>query len=363
MTLHSGGFSAHLERIMLGEEQAGPLRIPLGAARGIYSAGLYLKNRIYDAGLATPFRSPCLVISVGGLTLGGAGKTPLAIHIARLISANKKVGILTRGYGQQADVDVLVVSDGAKLCQPPPYSADEAYMMADKLPGVPVVTAPRRAAGATLLVNRFGVEVIVLDDGFSHRAIHRDVDIVLVDKHALDPARRKLFPLGYLREPPENLDRATMAVVMIRYRDEESLIGEYTEEIRRLAGKEIPVAYARGAITGFVTPSGKSVDSIPGPVLAFCGIARPGGFQRSLEERGVAVEALLPFSDHHPYTRDDMTLIHHEALRVGAAGLVTTEKDLARLAAFVGMDELAGRLYIAQWDLELKRFEEAWIEP
>ncbi|MDH5637956.1 MAG: tetraacyldisaccharide 4'-kinase [Nitrospinota bacterium] len=362
MTFSSGGLVARVERIMLGEEPPGALRIPLGAARGVYSAGLFLKNQMYDAGFAMPFRASCQVISVGGLTLGGAGKTPLAIHIARSISPNKKVGILSRGYGQQANEDVLVVSDGATLCQPPPYSADEAYMMAGKLPGVPVVTAPRRAEGAATLVDKFGVEVIVLDDGFSHRALHRDVDIVLVDKHSLDPARRKLFPLGYLREPTQSLARASVAVVMIRYQDEERLVGEYTDEIKRLADKDIPVAWARGAISGFVTPSGKSVDSIPGPVLAFCGIAHPGGFQRSLEERSTAVGALLPFPDHHPYTADDMARIHREAKRVGAAGLVTTEKDAARLAAFVGSDELAGRLYIAQWDLELKGFEEAWME-
>ena len=359
MTIAKRGLAAHVERIMLGQSPPGIIYLPLATASAVYSAGLSARNLLYGSGLLSPFHASCRVISVGGLTLGGAGKTPLAIHIARLISKKKKVGILSRGYGQLAREEALVVSDGATLCPPPPYSADEPYMMARKLPTIPVVTAPKRASGAAVLVERFGVDVIILDDGFGHRALHRDMDIVLVDKHALDPARRKLFPLGYLREPPDSLARADVAVVMIRDADDENKVEEYTSQIRGFAGKDIHVAVARGGITGFATPEGKLADSIPGPALAFCGIADPGGFQRSLEEKGVAVGALVPFPDHHAFAEEDMTLLRQEAIRVEAVAVVTTEKDAARLTGRMG--EFGKPLYVAQWELKLEGFEEEWV--
>ena len=362
MTSQPHQWRALLERIMLGQESPGALYLPLAAAQAIYSAGAALRNKAYDRALISSHRAPCPVISVGGLTLGGSGKTPLTIKIAQELMPKKKVGILSRGYGQQASEKVLVVSDGRNLCAPPPYSADEPYMVAKKLPGACVVTAPNRRLGAMALAEWFGVEVIILDDGFGHRAMARDMDIVLVDEHTLDPARRQLFPLGYLREPAGNLARADVAVIMVRSREDEERLEEWKEEIRKLAGGAMPVATARGAITGFARMDGQVVDSIPGPALAFCGIANPAGFAVSLMDAGVTLAGRLPFADHHQYSSEDIRAIGREAHGLGAASIVTTQKDAARLEGLWNAPELEDRLYVAQWELKLDGFEDRWLE-
>ena len=342
-----------LEDIMLGKRAAGLLYPPLAAASLAYSAATRARNSLYDAGLLTPEKAPCRIVSVGGLTLGGAGKTPLAIHIARRVMANQRTAILSRGYGQRAREDVLVVSDGKNLCAPPPHSADEPYMMAKKLAGVPVVTAPRRIDGARKLVESFGTQTIILDDGFGHRGLHRDVDIVIVDRHALDPSRRTLFPLGYLREPPESLERADAVVIMENDDTKAHFREENEETIRKLAGKDLPVFHARGAITGFMDQDGTIHKSLDGPAVAFCGVAAPERFKASLERMNIQLADLIPFQDHHMFTEEDIALLNQASSKAGAQCLVTTEKDAVRLD---GRTQLFDKpLYAAVWELKLDR--------
>ena len=352
-----------IEKIMLGQARPGLLYPPLLFAQAVYSAGAGWKNLMFDRGWSRPLRAPCRVISVGGVTFGGAGKTPMAMSVIRHLSKRMKTGALSRGYGQRAKEPVLVVSDGKTLCAPPPYSADEAYLLAKSLPGTPVATAPDRALGAKTLAERFGLEAIVLDDGFQHRRLHRDLDIVMVDEYVLDPARRALCPLGYLREPAESLARADVAVVLLRREEEKGRMAAYRDEIRRLAGKDIHTASAAGKMTGFVDHEWAAAGPMEGPALAFCGIAAPDGFFRTMEGAGAPLAGRMAFPDHHQYTPEDMDAIIRQAGQAGAKWLVTTEKDAARLEGEKGAGEIKRMLRVARWELELDGFDPGWLGP
>ena len=352
-----------IEMIMLGQARPGLLYPPLLLAQAVYSAGAMWKNLFFDRGWSQPLRAPCRVISVGGITFGGAGKTPMAMHIIRLLSQKMRTGALSRGYGQRAREPVLVVSDGKNLCAPPPYSADEAYLLAKKLPGIPVVTAPDRALGAKTMAERFGLEAIVVDDGFQHRRLFRDLDIVMVDEHALDPARRALCPLGYLREPAQSLARAGVVVALLRRPEQRDRMAAYRDEIRRLAGRDIHIAAATGKMTGFMDSEWAPAAAPDGPALAFCGIAAPDGFFQTLEGAGVELAGRMAFPDHHHYTLGDIGSIIRQARQAGAKWLVTTEKDAVRLEGETEAGEMKAMLRVARWELELDGFDPGWLGP
>lgn len=263
------------------------------------------------------------VISVGGLTVGGSGKTPTVAALARLLQERgERSVILSRGYARRRPRDgVVVVSDAEGVLVPTAESGDEPQMLARALPGVPVLVAPDRHVAGRLAERRFGATVLLLDDGFQHLALARDVDLLVVGPEDLD---ERLLPFGRLREP---LDAARWAdaIVVSGPADEASRVGEalgVATVFRAVAGYAPLAPVAQGGVVE--VPAGARV-------AAFAGIARPYRFFDALRARGFDVVMARRFRDHHAYSPRELRAIAEAAQAAGADAIVTTEKDAVRL--------------------------------
>ena len=262
------------------------------------------------------------VISVGNLIAGGSGKTPAVIAIAHLLRARgERPVILTRGYGRRERVDgVLVVSDGARVLEPVSRSGDEPQLIARALPGIPVlVTADRYVAGA-FAERTFRPTVSILDDGFQHVQLERDVDLLIVS--SADLAERVL-PSGLLREP---LGAARFADALLVPGSDEDVAS-----VARALECETPFKLTTnyGQLHCGTSLHGLSHEALR--VIAFAGIARPQRFFDALRARGYDVAAELTFRDHHWFTAGDLARIQEAARTRQASVIVTTEKDAVRL--------------------------------
>jgi tetraacyldisaccharide 4'-kinase len=306
---------------------------PLSPLGWLYGLGSRARNELYDRGL---FRSHSLgakTISVGNITAGGTGKTPLVAHIAELLAAKgEKVCILTRGYGRENPNSRVVVSNGEEVLANAAAGGDEPVELAKKLIGKAAVIAdPDRVAAGLWAKEEFGVTAFVLDDGFQHRRVNRDLDIVCID--ATDPfGGGEILPAGLLRESPSSLARAD--TVVITRADAVEDVSEVVERVRRFCpGRTIFTAATK--LTGFESvPGSDSGDarSDVGPAYAFCGLANPESFFTTLRENGVELKGVQAFRDHHRYTQADIEKLEHEAEWAGAKRLVTTGKDAVKLA-------------------------------
>jgi tetraacyldisaccharide 4'-kinase len=308
-------------------ERRGPLaataRAGLWAASWPYRAGVWWQNRGYDHGRRLVVRAGVPVVSVGNLTLGGTGKTPCVEYVAGFYrDRGLQAAILSRGYGAAAGPN------------------DEALVLEENLPDVPHLQDPDRVAAAGRAVEELESEVLVLDDGFQHRRLHRDLDVVLVDV-TVPPHRDRLFPRGTLREPESSLKRAG---VILLTRCDQADPADVAATRDRLAAlvPDTPVAASEHRPTellGGAEP--EPVESLRGRTVAgFAGIGNPTAFRRTLEALGADVAGFRAYPDHHPYTRADV-----DDLRTWAAGLpadavvATTQKDWVKLR----LPDLAGR--------------------
>jgi len=303
----------------------------LAAVSLVYGAGVRLRNAGYDCGLFPVHRLPCRVVSVGNLTVGGTGKTPTVMTIAAALrAAGERVCIVLRGY-RGAGTGARVVSDGRNIRLSWREAGDEAVLLAQCLPGVPVVVGADRVAAGRLAIAEFRPETILLDDGFQHRRIHRDRDLVLVD--ATDPFGGEwLLPRGRLRESVRGLRRAD-AILVTRADQATDLEGV----VRRLAAAAPGRPIARGTyracrLRELGSGRGHAVTAIRGKrVLAVSGIANPHGFHGTLERLGAVLVDRVVFRDHHPFESNDRRRIAGAAQASGAEWIVTTEKDAVRL--------------------------------
>jgi tetraacyldisaccharide 4'-kinase len=307
-------------RDLVSGRQRGPAaalaRFALGLVEPPYTLAVAWRNQRYDRGRAAVHRVPAAVVSVGNLTLGGTGKTPMVEWIAgRIHRQGVRVAIVSRGYGAG-----------------PSGVNDEALELAQRLPDVPHVQNPDRVRAAERAIGEFGCELIVLDDAFQHRRLARDLDIVLLD--ALEPfGFGHVFPRGTLREPAAGLRRAQV-VALARG---ELLPPDQRERIREEVHRLSPQALwletthaprALRAADGSETP----LDALKGQsVAAFCGIGNPAGFRHTLAACGYEVAGFREFSDHHRYAPADVAALVARARRLDAAALVCTCKDLVKL--------------------------------
>jgi tetraacyldisaccharide 4'-kinase len=314
-----------------------------------YGVGVHLRNAGYTLGLLPVERLTCRVVCVGNLTVGGTGKTPTVITLARrLTDAGRKVVVLLRGYGR-AGSGVEVVSDGRDLSLDWTRAGDEAVLLAKSLAGVPVVVGGNRVAAGRLAVQRFGPDTLLLDDGFQHRRLHRDLDLVMLD--ATDPfGGGRLVPRGRLREPLMALTRA-QAVILSRTDQASELTGLRRHLEQLLPG--IPQILTRHRpVLLFELADGKerSLESLRGcRVLAVSGIANPLAFHRTLADLGAVIVARLAFPDHHPYTASDLMRVDALARETGAEMIVTSEKDAVRMPSGVSF----WPIYILRVHLEI----------
>ena len=298
----------------------------------LYRGAVALRNALYDSGRLRAHRLPCAVVSVGNLSVGGTGKTPLASHLAGLLrDAGYRVGVLSRGYRRIGGGSSLLVSDGAALLADAPSAGDEPYLIARDNPSVPVAVGADRIEAARLLLAHHAAEVLVLDDGYQHRRLARDLDLLLLDGR--DPwGNGKMLPLGPLREPLPAMKRAD-AIILTRSD------GRAPRGLEEALGRHNPGAalfHCRLEPGTFVRLDGESVAarSLQGfAAYAFSGIARPERFEDDLRSLGVRLAGARRFRDHHRYSRRHLGDLAREARERGAEVMVTTEKDLVRIAA------------------------------
>jgi tetraacyldisaccharide 4'-kinase len=319
-------------------------RFGLRAASVPYGVAVRLRNLGYQRGWQRSQRAAVPVVSVGNLTVGGTGKTPCVESVARFYRGLElRVAILSRGYGSTGGHN------------------DEALVLEENLPDVPHLQGADRVELAHTAVEELESEVLVLDDGFQHRRLARDLDVVLID--ATNPwGYGYLLPRGLLREPPSGLKRA--GVVVLTRCDQAG--PDALERLRQQVGRLAPgvlVVETHHRPVGLVNSDGDaaSLDLLRGKeIAAFCGIGNPDAFRRTLEDLGAMVSAFRAYDDHHPYTHADVDDLHDWVRNLlGGAPVVTTQKDLVklRLAHLAGHDLWAVQidLYIATGRAEFER--------
>lgn len=295
------------------------LRSGLQIASWGYRGGVAWRNRRFDRGRREIHHAPIPVISVGNLTAGGTGKTPMVEWICRWLRAHdRRVAILSRGYGAERD--------GVN---------DEALQLEQLLPDVPHLQDPDRVRLAEIAYEELESEILVLDDGFQHRRLHRDLDLVLID--ATNPfGFGHLLPRGLLREPKQSLARADLVILTRVDQVDPVELEKLRREVRRLAPSRPVVETSHHATRllstdGEMKPLGGSGEAGM-RVVAFCGIGNPSSFRRTLEQVGYEVVDLKTYPDHHRFRREDLAELdrwsrgHTHAERV-----VCTHKDLVKI--------------------------------
>jgi tetraacyldisaccharide 4'-kinase len=308
----------------------------------LYASLVEARSRLYAAGRLPSRRLSHPTISVGNITLGGTGKTPFVEWLARRFRfEGRRPAILSRGYGRRSR-GVVVVSEGDGPLVDTDRGGDEPVELARRLPGVVVVVAERRAEGA-IAAARLGADLFLLDDGFQHLRVRRDVDLLLLD--ARDPfGGGELPPRGRLREPLSALARADAFLFTRVDRAEPPAAAR-----RMLAAirPEAPVFTARIRAAGARDEGGSPVPMsafAPRRTLAVCGIASPASFASSLAELDIAPEETLIFRDHQRYGPRELTRIQKAAEASGAFWVITTEKDAVKLWGRLAIPVVAVRL-------------------
>jgi tetraacyldisaccharide 4'-kinase len=290
------------------------LRRLLWLARLPYGLGVWWRNRRFDRGRDV-HRVSVPVVCVGNLTVGGTGKTPCVEYIARLLREHDlRVAILSRGYGAEAGRN------------------DEAMVLEENLPDVPHYHGADRVALAQTAIEESDSEVLVLDDGFQHRRLARDLDLVLID--TTDPwGGGYLLPRGGLREPRQNLRRAGLVVMTRCDAIDAAELDRLAGEVRGVASDRAVVRTTHAPLELIGAEGVASIDSLRDkPVGAFCGIGNPEAFRRTLAGRGAEVREFREFPDHHPYDRRDVDDLERWAASLPPdAAVVTTQKDWVKL--------------------------------
>ncbi|MFN3560896.1 MAG: tetraacyldisaccharide 4'-kinase [Chloroherpetonaceae bacterium] len=310
----------------------------------LYGAVIALRNWLFDKGIFKSFQSPIPVVSVGNLTVGGAGKTPFVDWIVKHYHCEgKRVAIISRGYGRKSK-GVILVCDGALVRVSANESGDEPLMLARRNPTAIVIVAEKRADGVKFLLEHFAArlpDVILLDDGFQHRSMARNLNLLVIHAEQ-NPAHDTLLPLGRLREPISGIHRADMILLskVTRYTDMPSLEKTLLPFGKPIIKSRIKIVGLRSFFSGEILPLGKQA-FLWTWAFAFSGIGDSQSFMETLQYAGLIVEHQKHFPDHHIYTESDIDFILSEVVRHGINIVVTTEKDYYRLKA---SDALFNRL-------------------
>jgi tetraacyldisaccharide 4'-kinase len=323
---------------------------PLLLAEGIFRGAAAARGALFDSGILPAARAGVPVISVGNLAVGGAGKTPVALAIAgRLVALGRRPAVLSRGYGAGRSDD-RVVSDGERLLLDAAGGGDEPVLMARRIPGLRVLCGASRARLAPRAV-ALGADVLLLDDGFQHRRLARDLDVVVLD--ASNPwGNGHCLPAGPNREPRSALGRA--GLVWLTHADRATTPA--LEELRALAARTTGRAPVESRHAPRDLADGRLERTFPLSDLAgrrvglLTGVARPGSVRRTVESLGAAVVAVSEFPDHHRFTEAEVAEALRSSERAGADLLVTTEKDAVRLPAAVAGDP---RIRVVRIDVEV----------
>lgn len=310
----------------------------LWASSILFGWAARLRSQAYARRILNPRHLSCKVIAVGNLAAGGTGKTPMVIYVARLLQrSGKKVVLLSRGYGGTAEARGGIVSDGDRILMDPDQAGDEPFMLASRLPGVPVLVGKNRYQSGRAAIGRFNPDVIVLDDAYQHLRLHRDLNLLLLD--ARQPfGNGYLLPRGKLREPPAHANRADVVVfTRCRHADEaRSLIRSFGRCSNVFGASHSPSVYLAAGATpdeqsGQVALTQVEMSAIAdASVFAFAGIADNAAFKSTLVALGFNILGFKPFPDHHRYSDQDLQEMVKNRKKSRAYWLATTEKDFYR---------------------------------
>jgi len=341
--------------IMSGKERSvsGMLaRLAMSLAEPVYRAAVGVRNSMFNLGVRKPRKLPRPVISVGNITTGGTGKTPMVIEIVRrLMAMGQKPAVLLRGYGvdELRELDEAINSPRFTSAAAVSDSAPVAAPSTGPTWTVPIQPSPDRCrAGLAVIERRPDVTVFVLDDGFQHRQLHRDLNLLLID--ATEPfGYRRTLPRGLLREPLKNMRRADVVVVTRADRVESDELVAVDRAIAEVTDKS-PVAHAAHDWSGFNVYTRYLFERIPkdlpataprsvdadlaalklSRVVAACGIGNPAAFRQTLQAHVGELANLHVFPDHHDYTQGDLVRVLHDAVERGAQAVVVTPKDYVK---------------------------------
>lgn len=326
------------------------IRAALAVLSVPYASIIILRNAYYDLSKKSLARAACPVISIGNITTGGTGKTPMTVLIAaRLFARNRKVAILLRGYKASRADD----SDSKKSPERTKWAShsDEALLLKRRCPQAVVLANPDRTEAAHRAVAE-GADVIVLDDGFQHRKLARDLDIVLID--ATTPfGHGYVLPRGLLREPASSLRRADLIVLTRSNEIDQATRNVLLGTLRRVSGGK-PIVEASHQSAGLMDIKGRpaGIDDCSGvQAVIFAGIGNFDSFRRSVEKSGVRVLAAYQYPDHHAYSDVEIQGLQDVAAQLEANAVITTEKDAVKLVG--RWNETAGRLLVVQLEISI----------
>ena len=344
----ASGLGTYLHSVIDEPGRPGPaanaLRTLLGGLERLYGTGLNSYLFAERLGLRRRGRLPVPVVSIGNLSVGGTGKTPMTQWlVSELRAEGRRVAVLSRGHGGSSQSVRIVSDDAGNVLLPASDAGDEPHLLAATLPGCPVLVGKDRRESGRAALRRFDLDVLVLDDGFQFWQLTRDLDIVLLD--ARRPfANGHALPRGLLREPTQNLRRAGVVVATRAGDLDAAARAALSGEVARLAPRA-SVFFADHRAAGFVPAHDLAASLIAlkqfwgRPVSAACAIARPDSFQRTLEQdAGAQVLGFTVWDDHHPLTRADTEAVLADAARSGAEAVVITEKDAVKWAAVCAPD-------------------------
>ncbi|NOZ08901.1 MAG: tetraacyldisaccharide 4'-kinase [FCB group bacterium] len=303
------------------------LSILLRPLSWLYGIVVRCRNLLYDRQLLKSYTFSRQVISVGNLTVGGTGKTPLVKWLAEeLRREGLRPGIVSRGYGRSSK-DMLVVHDGVKLQVNVSAAGDEPFLLARQLKNIPIVVDSNRVRGIRKLLEQFPVDVVILDDGFQHRRAARDLDLLLFNSRETGK-HYVLIPSGRLREPLSGASRASLLVYTKstdhKLPDVHSRLTQFTTAPAVTAGLQPElIRYSAGDL--------QTVQDLPVNPFAFCGIGDPGSFTAMTEQLGIQPGGVLFFRDHQVYSAQVLHKLEKEIRTAGCGAILTTEKDLVKL--------------------------------
>jgi len=316
-----------------------------------YGGAVRTRSFLYSLQWLKTRTLPCPVISVGNITVGGTGKTPLVMALAkRLMAKEIAVAILSRGY-KRTKTSESVVSDGKTIFLSPEASGDEPFLMAKACRGTSVLVGKNRFVNGRLALQRFGVKGLILDDGYQHLPLYRDINILLIDSH-IGFGDRHLLPRGILREPLSQLRRADL-FLLTKAEDPETYQPLEKEIYEIHPGAQVFHSYYEPVSLVGPQEEQEELHSLKvKKILALSGIAHPADFSSMLRKCGMKIVREAIFPDHHFYTTKDLSYIEDKAK--GADGIVTTEKDMVKLKV-LNIDHLpirALRIEVKIWEEE-----------
>lgn len=314
-----------------------------------YGGAVRTRNRLFDVGVLRQEKIGCPVVSVGNLTVGGTGKTPMVMLLAGLLRKwGLRPAVLSRGYGGKSRSGVLVVSDGRSVLAGPEEAGDEPVLIARRLRDVPVLAGPKRVITGRYALEHFDIDAILLDDGFQHRYLARDLDIVLLDSRQ-PLGNGFVLPRGPLREYPSALERAGLIAFT---RSEDGAAPPVDGRLSAILSRR-PSLRTRIRPTALIGPEGteQPLSVLAGKrVFAFAGIAQPDSFPQTLEDLGGVIAGFRAFPDHHRYTAEDLGRIEQDAGLARADVVLATEKDLVKLQ---GLPRALSRLFALAVETEI----------